>query len=95
MWRLGNPEIDMKAPQTHFDDETHGYVALLPSVTRAAYAYWVALDGAVPLEWLLERGSAELRGAVLREEPLVLDFGAAVLEELAQLRSETREKEAA
>lgn len=71
------------------------YFNTLPDVTHAAYRYWVAVDGAVPLEWLLERGSAGLREALLREEPLVLDFETLVFAELARLRAATRVKEAA
>lgn len=45
----------------------------------AAYAFWIGVHGAVPLEWLFEVGSSQLRRALDEGAALTLDFATPVL----------------
>ena len=71
-----------------------GYFERLPEATRAAYAFWLSVDGAVPLDVLLVHASASLRRSIEAREPLVLDF-AAVVNELFSTRGDVASAEAA
>jgi hypothetical protein len=85
----------MQAGYTPSVRQSGGYFEQLPNVVSAAHAYWVAMGGAVPLEVLLEAGSAALREALLRDEPLQLDFDAAVRRALRLVAEDAARKEAA
>lgn len=60
------PSHRVTEPTTYFEE--------LPHVIDAAYAYWHAHRARVSLPTLLEHGSAALRSALDRGEPLELDF---------------------
>jgi hypothetical protein len=61
---------------------TASYFEQLPRVVTAAHAFWLGMRRRVPLEWLLEIGSAQLRAALADGKPLVLDFATPVLDAL-------------
>ncbi|MBM4373852.1 MAG: hypothetical protein FJ095_02115 [Deltaproteobacteria bacterium] len=60
------PSTRPTEPTTYFEE--------LPRVIDAAYAYWHAHRARVSLPTLLQHGSAALRSALDRGEPLELDF---------------------
>lgn len=51
----------------------------LPIVTEAVHRYWRDIGGIVPFDLLLTLGVRQLRLAIEREEPLVLDLATPII----------------
>ncbi|MBM4356657.1 MAG: hypothetical protein FJ096_00955 [Deltaproteobacteria bacterium] len=71
------------APSTSTTPCSTTYREQLPLVVASAHAFWLGVGRRVPLAWLLEIGSRQLRAASEAGEPLVLDFATPLLAELA------------